>query len=862
MPRTGKSDAKDTAPRDLGRYRLHGEIASGGMATVYFGRLVGTSGFAKTVAIKCLHPQFAKVPEFVTMFLAEARLASRIRHPNVAQTLDVLETEDEIFLVLEYIDGESLSRLIRATRARKERVPLEVAVTIMCGVLHGLHAAHEAKNDKGEPLGIVHRDVSPQNVLVGIDGVPRVIDFGIAKAADSVQITREGELKGKLSYMAPEQLEGGKITRRVDVYAASVMLWELLTGQRLFDADYQSAILKNILHRPIDPPSEIARDVPSHMDAIVMKGLSRDAEGRFATAREMALALEAQVVLANPSHVGAWVENVAAESLERRAARIAQIEGVPSAPLPERTPAPLPDMSEEVVSDMFVTDSRERAEEASARHWKQRASEPPGPTIDVVETPSIVERPTSAVARPLPTQRSVASDDRPPVSRQPPSRPSAPPRSASGGVGSIGPLLPPPTITVPETTVVAPAWPVPGIPAAPPGTETLPEAKKRSQGGGTLMLLFVVALAIAGFYFVLPELMKRGYVASAAREGLALSIDQVEVSLQAVHLRGVTMSAVEVPGVTVRARLVDITLRKLDPIQMSIHDGVLSADGSYAQVHDAVASWTTAHATRDDAHGTLERIVLESGKVIWNRPFGEATRLDAENVAGSIERDLPHLLGEDLELTAPLVSVTTTSAGKIGPWSLRWRKQPSVSQVTLVLDPVSGAQATALVSESRVTSLEVAVPHVAAAQLGLSPTAFGRRAEDPLTIDATLKCAVPQPTRLAADLHLALSGARFAGAASVMDVTLDGKIDGDPAQPLDVRDGVLALGSIRGRLAGSVTAMPAFVKGDLTWKPGVRCPGSSDQTVSATVRFDSRAVDEPAVTVQPSGRCGLKILPP
>jgi serine/threonine protein kinase len=805
MARADKTDIKDTSPRDLGRYRLHGEIAAGGMATVYFGRLVGTAGFTKTVAIKCLHPQFAGVPEFVTMALAEARLAARIRHPNVAQTLDVLEIDGEIFLVLEYIDGESLSRLVRATVARHERVPIEIAISIACGILHGLHAAHEVKSDHGEPLGMVHRDVSPQNVLVGIDGVARVIDFGIAKAADSVQITREGELKGKLSYMAPEQLQGGKVTRKVDIYAASVILWELLAGQRLFDADYQSTIMKNILHRPVDRPSEIAPDVPADLDTIVLRGLARDPEERVTTAREMALAIEQRFVLANPSHVGRWVETVAAEALGRKARRIEQIEAVPSGRLPAD------DGTSEIRSDMIVASTRTRGDEPTTHPAK-----PPAPAFD------------------------------------PPKHP--------GGVGDIGPLLPPPTIKVDDRVAVGPEWPVPGIVPSPPGTETLPEAKKRSQGSGLLVFLVIIVLGVVGVMFVLPELLRRGYVASAARDGLVLSIDKVDVKPQLIELRGVTLSAVDVPGVTLRARQVDLTLKKLNPVEMTVHDGALAIDGSYARVHDATVAWVTSHATTDDVHGTLERIVLESGKVAWSRPFGEATSLDAENVTGEIERSPPYALGENLELAAAIVNLTTASGGKMGPWRLRWRKQPSVSQVTLLFDPASGAQVSALVGPTGVASVDGAIPHVPAAQLGLSASAFGRRAEDGLTILATLKGSAPSPGRLAGELHLVLGGARLSGAAASTDVEVYGKVDGDPAQPLDVRDGILGVGPVRGRLTGSIGVTAAFLRGDLVWRTGARCP-AADQVVSGGLRFDTRALDEGGLSVSSATKCGVKVLP-
>ncbi|HEX7665683.1 MAG TPA: serine/threonine-protein kinase, partial [Polyangiaceae bacterium] len=318
----------DSADWNLGgRYTLHGEIAAGGMATVHIGRMKGTAGFSKVVAIKRLHAQYAKDPDFVSMFLDEARLAARIHHPNVVQTLDVLATEGEVFLVMEYIRGESLSKILRALVPRDERMPLKIAAAVMVGVLHGLHAAHEASNERGEKLGIVHRDMSPQNVLVGPDGIARVLDFGIAKAESRSYQTRDGDLKGKLAYMAPEQLTGEiAVDRRTDIFAASIVLWEILTGRRLFDSDYQSAILRRIRETEVAAPSSFAPDLPPQLDELVLKGLARDPDNRFATARDMAIALEMCLPLATPSKVGEWVESVAAAALSARSARIAEIE--------------------------------------------------------------------------------------------------------------------------------------------------------------------------------------------------------------------------------------------------------------------------------------------------------------------------------------------------------------------------------------------------------------------------------------------------------------------------------------------------------------------------------------------------------
>src|SRR5450432_3508543 len=285
------SQARAAPPITVGRYAIHEELASGGMASVHFGRLLGPVGFSRTVAIKRLHPQFAKDPEFVSMFLDEARLAARIRHPNVVPTLDVVATNGELFLVMDYVQGESLSRLVRVMRERKTRIPPRIVASIMSGALHGLHAAHEARNERGEPLGIVHRDISPQNVLVGTDGVARVVDFGVALAVGRSQVTREGGLKGKLSYMARELLEGQKATPLSDVYAAGVVLWETLVGQRLFTGEHEAAVLGKILRGAVAAPSSFVR-LPPGVDDLTLRAIARSPADRWPDAQAFALALE------------------------------------------------------------------------------------------------------------------------------------------------------------------------------------------------------------------------------------------------------------------------------------------------------------------------------------------------------------------------------------------------------------------------------------------------------------------------------------------------------------------------------------------------------------------------------------------
>ena len=306
-------------------YVLFDEIAAGGMATVHFGRLTSVGGFSRTVAIKRLHAHLAKDPEFVSMFLDEARLAARIRHPNVAQTLDVV-ANGEVLIVMEYIPGESLSRVLRAVERAGEQVPIAYALALIAGVLQGLHAAHEATDEAGRCLEIVHRDVSPQNILVGTDGIARVLDFGVAKATGRLQNTQDGSLKGKIAYMAPEQLFGQELTRQSDIYSACVVLWEMLAGRRLFQAPTDAALVNRITSSRIEPPSVFNPGVPGMVDDLVTAGLSRRPASRPATARELAVALERSGGLVAASEIGEWLQRLVSPALQTRAKMIADIE--------------------------------------------------------------------------------------------------------------------------------------------------------------------------------------------------------------------------------------------------------------------------------------------------------------------------------------------------------------------------------------------------------------------------------------------------------------------------------------------------------------------------------------------------------
>jgi serine/threonine protein kinase len=293
----------------LGRYQIIGALASGGMGTVYLCRHSGKGGFRRLYALKLIHEHLARDPESIEMLLDEARLASRIHHVNVVPILDLGVDEGRHFLVMDYVEGCSLAQLCRRHRRRR---PAARIVPLIIDALDGLHAAHTLVDDDGEPLRMVHRDVSPQNVLVGVDGVGRVIDFGIATAMAGRAAAGEQMLKGKIAYMSPEQLiSPEKMDARSDVFSVGVVLWTLLTGEPLFRGASDAETMKNVMQRPIPPPSERGLRPPACFDAVCLKALERRPQARFQSAEAMADALR-KVALDNDlfaprSEIAQWV---------------------------------------------------------------------------------------------------------------------------------------------------------------------------------------------------------------------------------------------------------------------------------------------------------------------------------------------------------------------------------------------------------------------------------------------------------------------------------------------------------------------------------------------------------------------------
>jgi serine/threonine protein kinase len=396
----------DLAPGTrLGRYELLVPIAYGGMARVWGARQHGQRGFSKLVAIKTILPHLARDPEFERMFLDEARIASGVHHPNVCEIYELGEEGHCLYLAMEWVHGDSFVHVLRP--GGKVTIPIDfrVAARICADTCAGLHAAHGLKDDFGNPLQVVHRDVSPHNVLISIDGHVKVTDFGVAKAyGQTHQATVAGQVKGKVAYMAPEQIAGGVIDRRSDVYSVGCMLYEATTGRLAFQGENDPQVMHAVLAGEYPAPSRVVPGYPPQLEKIIQRAMSPDQNARFATAEAMRLALEDWLVRSGPvlaqSQVGDVVRGRSGVEVEKKRDRLRR---------------------------MFAQQSQDGVEDAarvpgSTPSYRNYVVPPSGSGVKLTPSPL-------AQAAPRPAEAPVAAQ-RPPAAQLPPPAPLPPPSPA------------------------------------------------------------------------------------------------------------------------------------------------------------------------------------------------------------------------------------------------------------------------------------------------------------------------------------------------------------------------------------------------------------------------------------------------
>lgn len=322
-----------TPPAVLGKYQLVRKLASGGMAEVFLARAAGPMGFEKTVVVKRILPHLADEPNFISMFLSEARLAAQLNHPNVVQVFDFGEADGAYFLVMEFIDGVNLRVLFRKAHEQQTPLAFTLVARIISQACEGLAYAHDFVDPAtNEPMGLVHRDVSPDNVLIARNGSVRVVDFGIAKAANQTNLTKTGTVKGKFSYMPPEQLTGQPLDRRADVFALGIVLYELLTGRKPFDTSNEAFIVRAIMYEGFAPAAQFRPDVPEAMQRILDKALAKSRDERYEDCRALQSDLERFILLQG--------EPVSQYQLSQLVLRVAPPTPFVAAPVPSAPPQP------------------------------------------------------------------------------------------------------------------------------------------------------------------------------------------------------------------------------------------------------------------------------------------------------------------------------------------------------------------------------------------------------------------------------------------------------------------------------------------------------------------------------------------
>jgi serine/threonine protein kinase len=388
----------------LGKYEIVHRIAYGGMAEIYLARAAGIHGFEKYVVLKRILPQYADDEEFVRMFLKEARVAATLDHANIAHVYDIGQTGGVYFFTMEYLHGEDLRWIMRELHRRGSVPPLEHAVAAAIGAAAGLHFAHERKGPDGRLLGIVHRDISPSNVVVTYDGSVKLVDFGVAKITADPDLSRRYSLKGKLAYMSPEQLHNRPVDRRSDLFSLGVVLYEITTGARLFKGTTEVETMRMVLEHVVSPPTVIRPGYPAELERIVMRALEADPDQRYETARDLQLDLEAfardQKLQVSSAALGAWMEATFGPKRElwhTLPPPAAATEGAPAAP---REPTAVTSRE---------ADSDSRAATAAAGSGRRRAGARSGP-LRVAVAALVVVLAGAGVALWKANQRPVASD--------------------------------------------------------------------------------------------------------------------------------------------------------------------------------------------------------------------------------------------------------------------------------------------------------------------------------------------------------------------------------------------------------------------------------------------------------------------
>lgn len=755
------------------RYELVCPVGEGGMAQVWVARQRGKHGFEKLFALKAIHHRFADDPAFRSMFLDEARIAAAIEHPNVAQVFDLGEASSLLYLVMEYVDGDSLSSILSAIARRNGEkaatVPPAIALRIIADVLSGLQAAHRLKNADGELRGVVHRDVSPSNILVGVRGDVKVIDFGIAHASDRAGgDTGAGSLMGKSHYMAPEQALKEPLGPYTDVFGAGATLYRLLAGRAAYDAGSEAQTLALIMSRAA--PAPLGDPISPLVAAIVARAMSPEPGDRYASAQEMANAIEAAIAEEGfVADVASWVKF----NLSDRA--------------------------------------RARREELA----KKRQSERPPSIPDLVPPLTPSRAPAAATADDGPTQTPGFMDVHAIVARGPaaPAVDEEPPRSNRTGKNDENER---------EQREKKKEKREPGkvvrkefVPAVVGGT-VLP-ARRRMLPRFVVIAAAVIGLLTVVAVIAMPAIVKDRVITKAREVGVELDVGAAAVGLGGVTLRDVKVRFPRLPAVkALRVERIEVIGFSGREVRVTNLDATI--DGGIDDV--ATKARALVEENRPRIAGTPaepRRYVLVDGRLTWTNPFGKDTRVDAGSVG--VDVDTKGVGVEEVRASVGRFDVKAKAA-TFGPWGLAYDRTRAVARARLLLDPplMDGPSVLLVWNRTGSTLLTLRIPRSPFANLGIRPAELGLPSDASTELEAKIEGEEASNARVTGKGKVDLWSARVKGFSGPVDVHVDGSASGVAGKPLDLERTSVTVGPFVALLSGTLAPRPDGFRVDATWK--------------------------------------------
>jgi serine/threonine-protein kinase len=829
----------------IDRYELLSPIGDGGMAHVWAARQHGKHGFEKLCALKIIHSRYAEDASFRAMFLDEARIVAGIQHRNVVRVFDLGESGSLLYIVMEYVDGDSLFALL----SNDKTVPVPIALRIAADACAGLHAAHMLTDAAGRPRNVVHRDVSPQNILVASSGDAKVIDFGIAHARDRVAgPTAAGMVKGKIRYMAPEQARGEPLGAFTDVFGVGAVLFRMLAGRPPYTAESNTATMQALIANA-PPTSNLPPAVPPDVAAIVHRAIATEPRARFATAREMQAALEAVLAReSRPSDVAAWVEaNLGDRARERRRA-LAEGRAVPAsadaiamALLPHVAPpafgSPFPTTAPGTPVPSNVTPAAIAAP-AAAPPPLAFPGAPPPPAPVIAAPPPTLALPAAPAqpSEPAPLEERSFMDVQALVAK-----------AQQGGAGqSRGNGAPPPPkaplAKEPPATAAKQAQPRRYVGPATPAGETLGARSRK-----VLIAIPVVAivLLVVGTVLLLPMFVRNRAIAQAREAGLDVTIEHVSVGLRCTALRGVKAKVVRTPGIT--ATIPEVCLAGLSGKNARIHDMEVKMTGDRADIEDGLAALVADNRVRwAGTRDAPRHLSIVGARVVWEGVAGAGSRLSAADVGVEIESRGPG--AEEVRGTVGRFELSTERT-TFGPWACSFETAGGTSRLRVMFDPPvpDGPSMIFVWGQTIPREVSINIPRSPFANLGIQPKSFGLPADASTEVEVKLQGKLPSEGRSEVKGEVGLWGLRPAGLGGALDVRAEGSAAGQAGKPLELQRTTVTVGPFVAGVTGTIALHDSGVRVDAMFK-------TLPLTCAALARAEAKKLGPLVQTLQAIGQ--------